>query len=196
MGLFGAIGYNLANLLNFKGRATRSQFWPYVAFVFFLSFAGMGAIMLPEMAASMEQMQQFSKDHPEQATVRQGPGHYSITIHGYHPELMPDFNRVVSLTFIGVAAIILLLAAAVARRLHDRGKSGAWGLMPLPFLGFASALMPMLFAQIGQGEPDPSSFMGWFFALFINNLLYLVSLVFLVVLLCGASTKGENRYGG
>lgn len=194
MGLFRAIGYNLANLINFKGRATRSQFWPYAAFVFFLSFAGMGAIMMPEMAVTMERMQRFAAEHPDQATVERGPGHYSITIHGHHPELMPDFGRMMSLITVGITAIVLLLAAAVVRRLHDRGKSGAWGLMPIPFLVFASAAMPMLFAQFDQGEPDIGSFFGWFSALFINNLLYLASLVFLVVLLCGASTKGENRY--
>ena len=148
--------------------------------------------MLPELSASMERMQRFAEEHPDQATIERGPGSYSITIHGHHPELMPDFGRMMGLIVVGFAVIIFLLAAAVVRRLHDRGKSGAWGLMPIPFLVFASVAMPKLFNQVGQGDaPD----MSLFFAIFINNMLYLASLAFLIVLLAGASAKGENRYG-
>lgn len=192
MGPIRAVGYGLANLVNFSGRTRRAKFWPYVAFVIFLSFAGMGAIMLPEMSASMERMQRFAEEHPDQATVERGAGSYSITIHGHHPELMPDFSRLMSLIVVGFVAIIFLLAAAVVRRLHDRGRSGAWGMMPIPFIVFASVAMPMLFNQSSEGgTPD----LGLFFALFFNNMLYLASLGYLIVLLCGASTKGENRYG-
>lgn len=192
MGPIQAVGYGLANLVNFGGRTRRAKFWPYAAFVIFLSFAGMGAIMFPEMSASMERMRRFAEEHPDQATVERGPGSYSITIHGHHPELMPDFSRMMSLIVVGFVAIIFLLAAAVVRRLHDRGKSGAWGLMPIPFIVFASVAMPTLFNQFSQGgTPD----LGLFFALFFNNMLYLASLVYLIVLLCGASTRGENRYG-
>lgn len=191
MGPLKAIGYNLANLINFKGRETRSQFWPYVALIIFLSFAGMGAVMLPEMNASMERMQRFAAEHPDQATVEQGPGTYSITIHGNHPELMPDIGGVMTMITVGFVVIIVLLAAAVARRLHDRGKSGAWGLMPVPFIIFACVMMPRIFAQFAQGAPD----LGMFFVLFFNNMLYIAALIFLMVLLCGASSKGDNRYG-
>lgn len=187
-----ALGYGLSNLVNFSGRTRRAKFWPYVAFVIFLSFAGMGAIMLPEISASMERMQRYAEEHPDQATVQQGPGSYSITIHGHHPELMPDFSRMMSLIVAGLVVIIFLLAAAVVRRLHDCGKSGMWGLMPIPFLVFASVAMPTLLNQFGQeGTPE----LGLFFALFLNNMFYLATLVFLIVLLCGASAKGENRYG-
>lgn len=192
MGPIRAVRYGLANLVNFSGRTRRAKFWPYVAFVIFLSFAGMGAVMLPEMSSSMERMQRFAEENPDQATVERGPGSYSITIDGYHPELMPDFSRLMSQIVVGFVAIIFLLAAAVARRLHDRGKSGAWGLAPIPFIVFASVATPILFNQFSEGgSPD----LGLFFALFFNNVLYLVSLVYLIALLCGASAKGENRYG-
>jgi uncharacterized membrane protein YhaH (DUF805 family) len=191
MGAIKAIWHNLANLFNFNGRETRSQFWPYVALVVFLLFAGMAAIMLPEMSASMDRMQRFAAEHPEQATVHVGPGSYSISIRGNHPELMPDMVRFMAMMSACFVLIILLLATAVARRLHDRGKSGVWGLMPIPFVVFASIVMPKLFTQFDLNALD----LGLFFALFLNNLLYLASLIFLIVLLCGASMKGENRYG-
>jgi len=188
MGLISTIRYNFANIATFSGRETRGQFWPYATFVFVLSIAGMMAVMLPEMSASMERMQKFAAEHPDMATVQQGPGGYSISIQGHHPELMPDMGNMMGLMAVVFVTAIALLAAAVARRLHDRGKSGAWGLMPLPFIAFASIMMPKVFAQ---NPPD----MSLFFAIFINNFIYIGTLIFLVVLLAGAGTQGENRYG-
>jgi uncharacterized membrane protein YhaH (DUF805 family) len=190
--IFASIRHNLAGLLRFSGRDSRASFWPYAVTVVLLDVAAMALLMVPEMLDSMARMQRFAVEHPELTTVDSGPGHYSITIQGYHPELMPDM----SLLFSGVAAIfvatLLLLAAAVARRLHDRNRSGAWGLLPVPFIAFSLATMPRLFAGIGSGEaPD----MRLFGALFLSNALYLVSLALLVVLLAGERSKGPNRFG-
>jgi len=146
------------------------------------------AVMLPEISVSMERMQKFAAKHPELATIQQGPGSYSISIQGNHPELMPDMGNMMGMMAIVFVIVVALFAAAVARRLHDRGKSGVWGLLPLPFIIFASVMMPKVFAQ------NPPN-MGLFFAIFINNMLYIASLIFLVVLLAGAGSKGENRYG-
>ena len=65
-------------------------------------------------------------------------------------------------------------------------------MMPIPFIVFALVAMPKLFDQVSQvGTPD----LRLFFAIFFNNILYIATLVFLIVLLCGDSTKGENRFG-
>lgn len=191
MSLIGSIKYHLTNLTNFPGRETRGQFWPYAGVVVALSFAGMAAVMMPEMNASFARMQRFAAEHPELATVTQGPGSYSISIRGNHPELMPDIGLMMTMMGVVFAVVVALLAAAVARRLHDRGKNAAWGLMPIPFIVFAGILMPQLFADFSEGTPN----LGLFFALFVNNFLYLASLVYLIILLAGDSTKGENRYG-
>lgn len=186
--MIASIRHNLASLTDFRGRETRSQFWPYFGVVAFLSFAAMWFVMFPEFQASMERMQAFAAEHPELATVQRSATSYSITIEGHHPELMPDIGRV----SIGLGAVIviaiLLLAAAVTRRLHDRGKSGRWALAPVLFLAFGLSLMPIMFTQ------NPPN-LALFFALFINNALYIASLVYLVVLLNGRSMKGDNRFG-
>lgn len=183
--MLAAVRYNLANLFNFRGRETRALFWPYAGLVFVLTIIGIMVAMLPRLADSMTRMQRFAAEHPEQATVQSGPGTYSITIHGNHPELMPDMAAMMTGMDFILAGTILLLAAAVVRRLHDRGRSGWWGLMPIPFLAFASFVMPKFFAQ---SQPD----MGLFLAIFFNNLLYLVSLGVLIVMLAGASLKGDE----
>jgi uncharacterized membrane protein YhaH (DUF805 family) len=190
--LFASLRYNLANLLSFSGRESRALFWPYAIAIVVLDFVGMFVLMAPAMSESVGRMQRFAAAHPDQATVESGPGHYSISIHGNHPELMPDM----SFLFAGVAVIalatVVLVGAAVARRLHDRGRRGWWGMMPLPFLCFALVMEPRMFASFGSGHaPD----IGLFMAMFLNNLLYLASLVVLVILLVGEGTKGPNRFG-
>lgn len=188
MKILNLIRYNLTNLLNFSGRDSRADFWPYVAFVVGIMFVGMMAIMVPMMADLFGKMRQFAAAHPDQATVESGPGTYSISIQGNHPELMPDMTAITGGFSIVCLAVICLLAAAVVRRLHDRGKSGAWGLMPLPFLATGFAMMPKIFAE-------PVSDMTLFNALFFNNLVYLASLGLLIAFLAGESEKTENRYG-
>src|SRR3954471_10700633 len=169
--IFTSIRHNLANLLRFSGRESRALFWPYAIMIVLLDVAAMVLLMGPAMADSMARMQRFAAEHPDQATVESGPGHYSITIHGNHPELMPDMSPLFSGFAVMIVATVALLAAAAARRLHDRDRRGAWGLMPLPFLAFATIMMPRVFASFGsEGAED----IGLFFALFFNNLLYLV----------------------
>jgi uncharacterized membrane protein YhaH (DUF805 family) len=92
---------------------------------------------------------------------------------------------------------VLLLAAAVVRRLHDRAKSGFLGLLPLPFLAAGMILMPIAFDRFGASmsgkNPEPDvSLIFWLFA---NNLLFLGGLVILIVELASSGTRGPNRFG-
>ncbi len=183
-----AIGHNLARLTRFSGRDTRETFWPYALLLFALAFVGCGLVMVPTIAGSMARMQRFALEHPELATVQQGPGSYSIQIQGSHPELIPDMRPAMAGMAIMAGAFLLLAAAAVARRLHDRGKSGAWGLPPIIFLALGLILMPRVMSA-------PTMDLSSFFLLFGNNILYLASLGLLVVLLAGEGTEGPNRYG-
>lgn len=74
MGILKSITYNVRNLTTFTGRNARWQFWPYAIFVFVLSTAGMIAVMLPEIFASLKRIQEFAAAHPELATVQRGSG--------------------------------------------------------------------------------------------------------------------------
>lgn len=177
-------------LFDFAGREDRASFWPYAAIAFIITtIAGM-IIFVPMMSRSIQAMQQFAAQHPDQATVISGPGQYSISVQGNHPEFMPaaPMALFLAVTF-GLA--ILLYAAAVVRRLHDRGKSGFWGLMPLPFIIYSSVQMPRMFASVGTAtQPD----MTLFFSIFLSNLLYIATLIWLIVLLASPSEPAPNRY--
>jgi uncharacterized membrane protein YhaH (DUF805 family) len=140
-------------------------------------------IFVPMMIHAVQAMQQFAALHPDQVTVTSGPGQYSISVHGPQPEFMPA-NSIAAFLAVTFGLAVLLFAAAVVRRLHDRGKSGYWGLMPFPFIIYSSFQIPRMFAVVGAGK-DPD--MTLFFSIFFSNLLYIVTLVWLIVLLAGPS---------
>jgi uncharacterized membrane protein YhaH (DUF805 family) len=191
MKLLTSIGHNLRNIARFSGRESSALFWPYAIIAILLVIGVMFALMLPELDQTMTKMARFAVEHPDQATVESGPGSFSITIHGHHPELTPNLGAMIPGIGISVMIAVVLLAAAVARRLHDRDRSGLWGALPLPFIAFALAMMPKVFDSFAGGAPE----LGLFFAIFFNNLLYLGSLFLLIALLAGEATPGDNRFG-
>jgi uncharacterized membrane protein YhaH (DUF805 family) len=185
------IARGFGRIWDFSGRDRRDQFWPYLLVVFGLMFVGVGAVFLPTFGETMGRMTQFVAEHPDQGRVMTGPGSYSVTVKGSHPELFPDLAPVMLRMGAVMAVAVLLLAAAVTRRLHDRGLTGFLGLLPLPFISFAVVEMPKMFAAVGDAQTMPPMFLPIFF----NNLLYLASLGLLGFLMWGPSQPRTNRYG-
>jgi uncharacterized membrane protein YhaH (DUF805 family) len=186
-----ALKHNLGGLLTFSGRTRPLHFWLYTAVVLLSGMAAMMVAMAFVMQDMFARLARFTREHPDQVTVVNTPNGTSWQIEGSHPELIPDIN--LFLTTVSVVALIsvLLLAAAVTRRLHDSNRRGYWGLPPLPFLAGGMAVFITLFADIAGGEPDMTLFAG----MMLCNLAYLASLALLVVLLCLNGTRGENRFG-
>jgi uncharacterized membrane protein YhaH (DUF805 family) len=186
-----SLAHNLANLLRLSGRESRALFWPYAGAIIALAVITVPVLIVPTLFNTLSRMQKFAAEHPELSTVESGPGHYSVTIQGYHPELMPNLEGVI----LGIGAVALaavgLLAAAVSRRLHDRDRTALIGLVPLIFLAFGFWLMPRLIGGFAAPQPD----LRLFPLLFLNNLLYLASLVILVVQLASPGQEGPNRFG-
>src|SRR6185312_12908248 len=119
----------------------RRTFWPYAIFLFLLStFANMvvGAFIAADMFV---RMQRFVLAHPE--GLKPPPPGQPPQI---PPELLPDFSGLAAPMMAMQIVLVLLLAAAVTRRLHDRDRTGLWGLMPLPFMAIGMANMGTAFA--------------------------------------------------
>lgn len=181
---------HFARLFDWTGREDRASFWPYAAVAFAITMVAGMVIFVPMMSRSLHAMQEFAAQHPEQATITNGPGQYSISIRANQPGFIPAGSMVL---YLGVSfgLAILLYAAAVVRRLHDRGKSGFWGLIPLPFIIFSSVQLPRMFASFAGGaQPD----MTVFFSIFLSNLLYIITLIWLIILLAGQSDPRPNRH--
>ncbi len=177
-------------LFVFSGREDRASFWPYAAVAIGVIIVAGMVIFVPMMSGSLNAMQQYAAQHPGQATITSGPGQYSISVRGNPPGLIPARSMALYLA-VTFGLAILLYAAAVARRLHDRGKSGFWGLMPLPFILYSTVQMPRMFASFGTAaQPD----MTLFFSIFLSNMLYIGTLIGLIVLLAGPSDPARNRY--
>lgn len=190
--MIGNLAAHLKQLLRFSGREGVKAFWTYALFVIAGLFWALAAVMMPIMAHTLATAEQIARTHPEDVTVSQGPGQISVQVHGNHPEMMPDFETMTQSMWPIMVVGVVLLAAAVARRLHDRGRSGLWGLLPLPFLVTGLVLMPRIARQMmAAQEPDMTAF----FALFVNNMLYLASLGLLVFLLIKPGDPAANRWG-
>ncbi len=85
----------------------------------------------------------------------------------------------------------MLLAAAVTRQLHDTGRTGAWGLAPLPFGAFGIWMQPQVFARLGSA---PLNF-ELLFAVYVGNVLYLAAIGLVLYRLFGEPTPSDNRFG-
>ena len=182
-----AIVHGLRHLAVFRGRDARPRFWFYVLFLYALQMMAGVVVMVPVMFAMFDRVQRYVASHPQQA---QHPGQ-PFGPGGLPPELMPDMSAYAGLSAVTSVLAALLLAAAVTRRLHDRGLPGRWGLMPLPFGAFGLVLMPHVMKQVMQAAPD----LHGFALLALNNLGYFGTLIALVVLLVRRDDDGDNRFG-
>lgn len=156
------------NVLRFSGRDTRAQFWPFAGVAVALYLVVGWLVLTPLIWGAIGGP---SENAPEALMDSVGP------------------FLVGSLAMF--VALIGLLAAAVARRLHDAGRSALWGLLPLPFVAYSGTMFFRVFSQFQGGAPD----MGLFLSVFVSNVLYMVCVVTLIVLLAARSAPGENRYG-
>ena len=170
MTTFPAAGHHgFGKVLRFGGRDSRPQFWFYVLWLF-LAQQLLGALLAIGLISS-------GIGEPFQAG----------TSGGLDPAKLFNFFFGGAIA-VGVLLVALVAAAAV-RRLHDSDLSGAWGLFPIPFLSIGIVVIMRVFGS------DDASPMRYFTALLVNNLVYLVTLVALVILLCRPSTPGPNRFG-
>lgn len=184
--IFASIRHNLANLLRFSGRESRALFWPYAIALFLLSIAAYILLFVPVMMDMMTRIAAYAQAHPE-GLPKAAPGQPPML----PPELMPDVGRMVFPSAAIGVAVILLLAAAVVRRLHDRGKPGWWGALPLPFKLFSLLMAPAAARTITTYPPTPSPLAT---LSSLNGLCSLVATIILIVMLAGETERGPNRY--
>ena len=138
------------------------------------------------MADMFARIQRYVIDHPEglpPPVPGQAP---SLPL-----ELIPDLSWMQMPSLVLNVLVTLLLAAAVVRRLHDRDRTGLWGLMPLPFT-LVSMANPKAATALATGSHEPSSLDR---LMLLSSALFWIALIALIVLLAGEGTKGPNRFG-
>lgn len=182
--IIAAILYNFRNLVRFSGRETRAQFWPHAIFLFIVQTIISITIMVPFMVNVMMKSFQLAIQHPG------GPPDQKAIMQMMQGT-MADLQSILMIaTPILTALFVILVGAAVARRLHDRNMSGYWGLMPLPFTIIGIVAMPKTF-QTWPYHPD----FGVFGLLMLNSLAHMGLAILLIVLLAQRGDLGANRFG-
>lgn len=180
-------------LASFKGREDRASFWPYAALVFGIVLVAGSLMAIPMMMRSMRAMQEFAVQGSDPGLVKDSYGfeEFSTPLHGDIPGMFPSAGFLTAYLAATYGLAVALLAAAVVRRLHDRGRSGAWGLMPLPFILFTLIQAPRMFDSMARGGPPDT---GLLFALAVGNILFCAASLALIVLLAGAGDPEPNAY--
>lgn len=185
--IFGSIRHNLAHLLSFSGRQTRAQFWPYAIFMFILSAVAGMLVFIPFMVDMFVRIQRYAIEHPEGPPVEPGPtGAPTLP-----PELMPDFSAMMVPMALVNLGFVLLLVAAIVRRLHDCDRAGSWALLPVPFMIFGQLKAPQITAMFTKSQPNEQMLS----LLMLNSLFYWIALIALIILLVQEGTNGPNRFG-
>lgn len=183
--IIASIRHGLAGLLRFSGRDTRKQFWPYAIFVFLAASLLSYLAMLPELARMMGRMLRIAAEQ----------GDRPLAPHEIGPlldEVMPNFGFLILASVIVNILAMMLLAAAVVRRLHDCDRRGFWGLVPLPSFALGLALAPMALEVVRHPVKPDMNMMIW---PVLNSVLTWGLVIFLIVLLAREGTKGANRFG-
>ncbi|MFO1183855.1 MAG: DUF805 domain-containing protein [Bauldia sp.] len=214
-----SIASGFANYANFTGRATRSEFWNWVAacFVFGLAGCAVDALLLLQLVGN-EFILFFS---PADVIV----GSAQISLLPMAPALaagadlaaylIGDRSRTQLLhlldpSYLGLAgevvAVVLVTpsTAVAARRLHDGGKSGWWqSLAYTPFiLGLATVgmilgpLSAVALAMISLG-PIPEGPLSDWLSVTLTFAFAAIALSWALVLYWFArrGTLGPNRFG-
>ena len=188
--MLGAVKYNLAHLLDFGGRDARQTFWYYMLFLFVLN-VGVGIVAAIPFIGQIMSSVMVAAQSGDQAAVE-------AALAASTGEML---ESMVWLGLVTACHNILLIAAALTRRLHDSNLSGWWGLVPLGLQAFATwhtfariDQLKALMAQTMQQATDPQAAMMAQSQMSSQSLIGWLPVIALVILGVRKSTDGPNRY--
>jgi uncharacterized membrane protein YhaH (DUF805 family) len=181
--------HNLRGLARFNGRDSQRQFWPWAIIIFLVSQAAATIIVVIPIASAFARfMQMVAK---EAAKPNEDPEAADMLAERLMADMASEMGAIWQPLAVVTIVTVALLAAAVTRRLHDRGRTGLWGLLPVPFLAVSVATMPYTF-RLGMAPKEVAP-MDTF--LMLAGPMSWVTLIVLVVLLVGEGDPGSNRFG-
>jgi uncharacterized membrane protein YhaH (DUF805 family) len=165
-------------LLDFSGRSTRGQFWPFLFLMYAASQIGTYTALSPLLVT----LQNFAALPPEQLEAAQMP---DLDVEG-------TFRRMMIYLVAGFAFFALPLIGVTIRRLHDINRRGWWGLPAGVLLCWSGYNIWHLFARFAQsGAVETNQFL----IVFGSNLAYLIAVITLLILCGRDGTVGPNRFG-
>ena len=196
--MLNAIKHGLGNLLNGNGRDARQAFWYYVLFIYLvttvLSLVFVMPLMMQSMFAAMQQgIAQGQGQDPEVSKAA-----IQAAMMDSMSEIMP---KMIWMSIAVGVVMLLSLAAAFVRRLHDSGLSGLWALVPAACQAVSLYTMPTQLARMQEAmhTADLNNPMAGMLmmrgSMGAGQLLAWVAIGVVVVLGVRKSTPGPNQYG-
>jgi uncharacterized membrane protein YhaH (DUF805 family) len=185
---FGAMFDPLKRFADFSGRSTRGQFWPFV----FFWYAVQQIIGWIAMSPFMERINKIS----EAAAL--GEEEAAAAMQNFDFSIFTEMLTRIAWLSGGVMALLLLpMAAAITRRLHDTNRSGFWALPTLLLLIAGLFVAWRLMAPYIGANAAPLSvdILSGLMPTLIINLLYIITIIMLIVFCVKDGTIGPNHYG-
>ena len=194
---------HLTRLTTFAGRENRQPFWLWVLVNYGVQMLLSFVLTIPltiGMTSRMQALQRYDQAYLD--------AHPEIATRLMMDTMVPFFRYFMLLIGAIVLIHMVLMAAAVARRLHDTNRSGYWALpvvvtQTITLAGYA-LILPRLFGGISSLGPQPApdavnaifaSIMPLFALTWLSGLLGFVFMIVLIVFLAQRGTVGPNRYG-
>jgi uncharacterized membrane protein YhaH (DUF805 family) len=165
MGFINSVKYCILNIFNFKPRGSRSEFWFYAVFMVLFTI-----FMLFPFEYVSNRLESFDSLRTE----------FSDT--GF-----TTLEKIYYILLLSFWLPFLPLPAAIARRLHDIGRSGLWQLLPFLWVIIFFIVALALGAEFG----------GVLYIVFMGTLVGLPVLSTFLILFW-LSKKGQpepNKYG-
>lgn len=191
-----AVKFNLANLLNFEGRDSRSTFWFYILFLFIVYFVVSMILTFAWGGGLFVGMMQDAKLNgaPDEADLQN--------------KMMLGMAQLmrgsVWLSIVTAAVGSFLLSASFTRRLHDSGRPG-WIAVLLIVIYLASVALTIGMAHevadafehfdIKHPEAMQQAMAGTQREYALRGLVGWIPMIALVVFGVWPSSDGDNRYG-
>jgi uncharacterized membrane protein YhaH (DUF805 family) len=187
----GAVRRGLTNVTIFGGRDSRAQFWPYIIFVYLIEFVLQMALTMPAIVRGV-----FTSFREVGAAAQAGGKVDSAALQvDMTQRMMADMQSIMPYT-IGVGLLLMvLISAAVVRRLHDRNWSGwwvlAWNLIKIA--GLVAGYMSMM--AMVQGVDTVEAIKSAQFLPMLIGLANWAVFIIIVIQVVQQGDHAENRFG-
>ena len=183
-----AIAICFRKYANFKGRASRSEFWYWILFWMALRLVETAIIIV---------VSRYLKQ-PETYFLQR----LSLSFNSYLTSIISAdlLSSIIRSLTRPISAILILPTLAVAvRRLHDLNASGAWAAtycgLKLALFSIGAWLTRLSIESFNRLSEQPSLDQRLSFLSDALTFLYFITALGVVIIMARAGTKGDNYYG-
>ena len=197
-GLWYAFVYAIKNSFNYKGRATRTEFWGFYLFSYIISLA-LGQIsgaFVSEQQAIMEQEMAALGEH----------GGSPAEVFKVIADFMTDPSVLASqgISIVVSLALFIPMLSLTSRRLHDTGRSMVSLIIGcVSYVAMVSTFMVMMSMLAANFETiisddfvfEDSPLVPAFISMIVSWVVFTIVSVYLFVMMVLPSKPGSNKYG-